>query len=314
MARAVAVAVARSIAVLFAVSVAVFWATELLPSDAAQTRAGGGATAGQLAGLRGRLGLDRPAWERYATWLGRLGRGDAGTSLVTGRPVGDVIAERLPATLALAGCGLAVALPLMLLLAWLAGAAPPRLRGLFSALVIGLAAVPQVVFAAGLVALLAGALAWLPPVSLLSAGESPFERPELLILPTLSLAVPAAAFGAGLLGGAVADTVRRPHVTDAAARGLPPWLVAVRHVTPFLLAPAARVVAMVMGGLLAATALVETMFGYVGMGELLISAVATRDAPVVQAVGMLTAAVVLAGLLAADALAALTDPDRRSRA
>ncbi|WP_433323789.1 ABC transporter permease [Spirillospora sp. CA-294931] len=289
--------VARAAVVLLLVSVAVFGATELLPSDAADARTGGSATAVGEAELRDRLGLDRPAWRRYTGWLAGLARGDAGASLVTDRPVGRMVAERLPATLTLAGCALAVTAPLMLLLAWAAGTSP-RL----AALVTGLAAVPQVVLAAGLAAIFSGALAWLPPVSLLPAGGSPLEDPEILVLPTLALAVPSAAFGAGLLGGAVADVVRRPHATSAVARGLPPHVVAVRHVLPFLVAPAVRVLAIVTGGLLAAAAVVETLFGYSGLGELLVSSVGTRDVPVVQAVAMLGAAAVLAGLLLADLL------------
>ncbi|GAA4071834.1 ABC transporter permease [Actinomadura miaoliensis] len=297
---------ARTVVVLFLVSVAVFGATELLPSDAALTRSGGTADAE----LRARLGLDRPAWQRYATWLAGMARGDAGHSLLTDRPVGQMVAERLPATLTLAGCALAVAVPLMFALAWAVGYAPPHRRGTLTTMVTALAAVPQAVFAAGLAAVFAGVLAWLPPVSLVPAGGSPLERPQILVLPALALAVPSAAFGAGLLGGAVADIVRRPHVTSAVARGVPRARVAARHVLPYLIAPAVRVLAVVTGGLLAATTVVETLFGYSGLGELLVGAIGNRDVPVVQAVAMPAAAVVLAGLLAADVLAALTDPRR----
>jgi peptide/nickel transport system permease protein len=302
------VSAARAAGLLLLVSVAVFGATELLPSDAAQTRSGGTATAE----LRARLGLDRPVWQRYASWLAGLARGDAGDSLLTDRPVAQMFAERLPATLTLAGCALAVAVPLMVALAWVVGTASARRRGPLTTVVTTLAAVPQVVFAAGLVVLFAGVLAWLPPVSLVPADGSPLGHPEILVLPALALAVPAAAFGAGLLGGAVADTVRRPHVTSAVARGVPRTRVAVRHVLPYLLAPAVRVLAVVAGGLLAATAVVEMLFGYSGLGELLVSSIGNRDVPVVQAVAMLAAATVLAGLLAADVLAVLTDPRRET--
>jgi peptide/nickel transport system permease protein len=301
--------VLRPVAVLFLVSVAVFGATELLPSDAAQARSGGRASAAQEAELRAELGLDRPAWQRYASWAGGLLRGDAGRSLVTERPVSTIVAERLPATLALAGCALAVTVPLLLSLAWLAGTAAhrnSRAAAPIGGLITGLAAIPQIVFAAALAVLFAGLLRWLPPVSLLPAAGSPLDTPEILVLPALALAVPAAAYGAALLGGGVADTLRRPHVTAAVVRGVPRMRVAVRHVLPHLVAPAARVLALVTGGLLASTAVVETIFGYGGLGELLVGSVGTRDVPVVQAVAMLAAVVVLGGLLLADALAAYT--------
>ncbi|WP_235854314.1 ABC transporter permease [Nonomuraea aridisoli] len=310
MTRVVGMALVRALVLLVAVSVLVFCATELLPSDAAQSRTGGRAGAEQLERLRAELGLDVPAWQRHLSWLAGLCRGEAGTSLVTDRPVVQIVAERLPATLTLAGCALAVAVPLTLLLAWLVGTAAPRWRGPLSTVVTGVAAVPQVVFATGLIVVFAVVLGWLPPVSLLPAAGAPLFDLELLTLPALSLAVPAAAFGAGLLGGAVADTVRRPHVRDAVARGLPRHRVALRHVAPFLLAPAVRVLALTASALVAATAVIEMMFGYAGLGELLVSSIGTRDTPVVQAVAMLAAVVVLAGSAVADVLGAWTDPER----
>jgi peptide/nickel transport system permease protein len=313
MARAMAVAVLRGLGLLVAVSALVFGATELLPSDAAENRTGGRATAEQLARVREELGLHEPAWRRYLSWLAGLCRGDAGVSLVTDRPVAEMVAERLPATLTLTGWALAVTVPLTLGLAWLVGTAPPWRRGPLAALTTGTAAVPQVVFAAGLVVVFSAVLGWLPPVSLLPAEGSPLAAPELLVLPSLALALPAAAFGAGLLGGAVADTVRRPHVRDAVARGLSRRRVAAVHVAPFLLAPAVRVLALTAGGLLAATAVVEMMFGYTGLGELLVSSIGTRDTPVVQAVAMLAAATVLTGSAAADALGVLADSHRGER-
>ncbi|GAA3983162.1 ABC transporter permease [Thermobifida alba] len=308
-ARAAALAAARTGLLLAAASIAVFAATDVLPGDAAWTRAAPGATEEQVAELRAQLGLDRPAWRRYADWVGGLLTGDAGTSLVNGRPVADAVAQRAAATAALVAGALAVAAPLMLALGWWAGAAR-RVRAAATAVLTGAAAVPTAVAASGLAALLSGTLGLLPAVSLLAPGASPLDSPELLVLPVLSVALPTALFGAGLLSGAVADALRRPHVADARRRGRPAWAVACVDVLPFVLAPFVRVVAVSAGGLVAATTVVETLFGYPGLGSLLVSAVATRDVPVVQAVAMLAALVVLAGLLAADLVAAAVDPRR----
>lgn len=311
--RGVAAAVLRASAVLFAVSVVVFAATDLLPVDAAEARAGGAATEEQLAELRADAGLDAPPHRRYLDWTAALLGGDPGTSLISDRPVAALIGARLPATLTLAGSALLVALPLTLALAWAAGAAPPRVRRWSAGAVTAVAAIPQVAFAAGLVAVFSAALGWLPPVSLVGAAGAPIDTPEILVLPVLALAVPAAAYGGGLLGGAVADALRAPHVGDALLRGVAPWRVAAHHVLPFLLAPALRVLATMAGALLVATAVVETMFGYQGLGELLAGAIAKRDLPVVQAIAMLSAAVVVGGLALADAAAALTDPRAKER-
>ncbi|MFD3685088.1 ABC transporter permease [Nocardiopsis sp. NPDC058631] len=297
---------ARTLFLLLAVSVMVFAATELLPGDAAQLRAVPGAEQAELDRLREELGLDAPAWLRYATWATALATGDLGTSLVNGRPVADALLQRLPATLTLVGGALLVAAPAMLALGWWAGAA--RGGGAPTAVLTGGAALPSAVVASGLAALLSGALDLVPPVSLLPPGRPPTSSPELLVLPVLSLALPTALFGAGLLSGAVADALRRPHVADSRRRGNPAWRIAAVDVLPFLLAPLTRVLAVSAGGLVAAATVVETLFGYPGLGSLLVASLASRDLPVVQATAVLAAAIVLAGLLLADTVAAVVEP------
>ena len=301
-------ALARAALLLVGVSVLVFAGTEALPGDAVEARTAGRATAAQLAEMRAATGLDAAAWRRYLEWAGGLLRGDMGVSLISGRPVADVIGQRLPATVTLAAAALLVAVPLMFALAWPAddGSVAGRLVG---SVVTATAAVPQVVVAAALTAVFAGALAWLPPVSLLPVDGRP-PGVSVLALPTPSLALPAAAYGAMLLRGLVSDIMARPYVRDARLRGLPRWRIVAVHAGPFLIAPAVRILAVVAGGLIAATAVVEVMFGYAGLGELLVGAVANRDVPVVQAGAMLAAVAVVLGLLAADLVAARTDPRR----
>lgn len=283
--------VGRSALVLAAVVVVVFLATTALPGDPAQARTGG---RGDTAALRAELGLDRPLWTQLGEWVAGLVRGDLGISLVSGRPVAEVVGDRLPATLALVAAAALVAVPLLLLGGWAAGRAPRRA----GPLVVAVAAVPQVVVATGLVAVFAGLLGWLPPVSLVPVAGSVWGAP--LVLPALSLAVPAAAYGAGLLGGAVADALARPHVRAARVRGLPEPLVLTRHVLPGLAAPLVRVLGIVAAAMLAGSALVETVFGYAGLGELLVGAVASGDVPVVAAIAVLSSAVVVVTATVAD--------------
>nr|WP_237330984.1 ABC transporter permease [Streptomyces sp. BA2] len=204
----------------------------------------------------------------------------------------------MPATAVLAA--LALALTALLTAAALTVAFLRGGRG--GAAATGVAAIPQSVHAAVLGTVFAGILGWLPAVSLLPPGGSPFDAPEALVLPALTLALPSAAYATALLRGTLLDTLRRPHVDDARMRGLPPGLVLIRHVLPFLLVPAARVTALVAGGLMAGTALVETVFGYPGTGSLLVSAVAVRDVPVVQAAALPPIVVLLLCMLVADRL------------
>ncbi|MFB7738441.1 ABC transporter permease [Streptomyces sp. NPDC056112] len=294
--------VGRAGALAVAVTAVVFTATELLPGDAGELRTAGRASAEDIAAQRDLLGLDRPAVVRYIDWLYGVIRGDLGHSLAGGRPVAALFAERLPATAVL----VAVALAGTVLLTATALTVTYLRGGRGGSAATGLAAVPQPVYAAVLGAVLAGLLGWLPPVSLLAPGASPLADPRLLALPALTLALPSAAFATVLLRGAMGDTLRRPHVADARLRGLPAPLVLYRHVLPFLYAPALQVTALLAGGLMAGTALAETVFGYPGTGQLLVSAVAVRDVPVIQAAALLPAAVLLLGMLLADLAARRT--------
>ncbi|MFB4275420.1 ABC transporter permease [Nonomuraea sp. MTCD27] len=303
-------ALARSVLLMAAASAVIFLCTAALPGDAADLVSGGRATPDELARLRAEQGLDRPLHVRYLGWLSGVLTGDPGVSLITGRPIGELVAERAGVTLTLTVAALAVSVPLTAALAWTAVRGPRWLRPAANALIVAGAALPQAVVAAALVAWLSAAWGLFPPVSMLPAGEPPWSRPDLLVLPVLTLALPIAAYGAALLRGAIADVVARPYVRDAELRGLSPAAIALRYVLPMIAAPATRLFAVTLGGLVAGAAVAETLFGLAGLGELLVTAVSTRDVPVVQSVALLAAAVVVAGLLAADAVA----PRRRAKA
>ncbi|MHA6628695.1 ABC transporter permease [Pseudonocardia sichuanensis] len=298
----------RAAAALVVACALVAAAVELLPGDAAEVRAGPYATPAAVEQVRAEQGLDRPAVIRWLEWAGAAVRGDLGTSALSDRPVLDMLAQRWPATAALAGLSLLVAVPLTAL----AVAAALRRRRGGDALLTAAVAVPQVVVAGALTAVLAGLAGWLPPVSLLAPGTPVLAQPRLLVLPVLSLALPTAAFAAVLLRGAAADAVDAPHVRDARLRGLSPWVVTLRYVAGALAAPAVGVFAVVGGALIAGTALVESVFGVAGLGELLVTAVATRDMVVVQAVAAIAATAVLAGLTVAEVVADLTTGPGRS--
>lgn len=313
LARAGGVVLARATATAVVVSAAVFAAVSALPSDAADTRTGGRASAEALAQLRETLGLDAPLWQRWGRWTTTILNGDWGRSLVTDRPVADLVAPRLQATAVLTAVAVALAVPLMLALALGVGTTRPSSARRWAAFATAGAALPQTVVVAVLVVVLSGLLGWLPPLSLLPPGGSPADRPDLLVLPALALALPAAAWAGGLLGGAVADSWSAPHVRDAVARGVTGWRLRTRHVLPFVLSPAIRAVAVVTAGTATSAAVVETMLGYQGLGELLVTAVAGRDTPVVAAVGLIGALVVVAGTALADMAAAAVEVRRDHR-
>jgi peptide/nickel transport system permease protein len=298
-------AAVRCAAVLLAVCVAVFAVTSLLPGDAATAAAGAQADPRRLAELRAQAGLDRPAWQRLADWFGGAVRGDLGHSLVDGGAVAPLLGSRLTASLLIALPSWLLAVVLGTAAAILVARAPASRAGragaTFAAAVV---AIPDTALVALLVLLLAVTLGWLPAVSLVPAGGWGLDRPEILVLPVLALTLPAAAWTARMLLGPATDVYRRRFVQDALLRGVSPARCAIRHVLPHLVAPLAQAAAVLAGALLAGTAVVESVLGYPGLGQLLAASVAARDTPVVQGIALLVAAVILAAMTGADAVAA----------
>jgi peptide/nickel transport system permease protein len=293
------VATLRRAALTLAVVVTgVFLLTALLPQDAAQVLAGRQADPARVAALRAELGLDRPLWERFGSWLTGLARGDLGRSYVDGRPVGPVLAERLGASALVVVPAWALAVVLGVLVALLLAR-----RAAGSAVVAAFSALPEVVLVSGLVLVFATGLGWLPAVSLLPVGGSAWDAPEVLVLPIVALVLPSAAWLARSIRGPAADVLGRSFVVDAHLRGVSPARVAVRHVLPHLAGPVAQGAAILAGALLAGTTVVESLLAYPGLGQLLATAVASRDVPVVQGVALVDAVVVLVAVLVADGVA-----------
>ncbi|WP_461062670.1 ABC transporter permease [Streptomyces pseudoechinosporeus] len=304
--------VAGAVLVLLAVSVLVFAATEAAPGDAATARLGPQASAGAVDALRAELGLDRPAPVRYLDWLGHVVRGDFGASYANGRPVAELVADRFGNSLVLGLAATAVLVPLAIGLGLWAGLRAGR-RGdrIVSGGALGLAAVPEFVTGAVLMAVFAAGLGWLPAVSLLGAGQSPLDEPAVLVLPVLTLVSVCLAQNLRLVRTGVAEAARSPAVEAARLNGVPERRVALRYVLPAGVGPAipmfARSITYLLGGALVA----ESLFGYPGLAALLVDATAARDAPVVQAVALLGAAVAVAANLAADLAVPLLEPVQR---
>lgn len=193
---------------LVVLSAALFAATAVLPGDAVSAVAGMDASAAQRAEVRAELGLDRPAAERYADWVAGAVRGDLGRGFVGERPVTDVLATRLPNSLLLAGLTLAVTAPLAALLGLWTGLRGGGADRFVSTAAQVLAAVPEFVIAALLVAVLSVWLELLPRVSVIPLGGTPLDVPQALILPVLTLSAVGFAVATRLLRVSVADAVR----------------------------------------------------------------------------------------------------------
>lgn len=293
------------------VSAGIFWLLELAPGDAATQALGPRATVESLAALRGEYGLDRPAAERYLSWLGGLVQGDAGESVVSGRAVSEVLSGPLSRTLALGACaGVGV------LLVGVAGgiAAGVRAggrgdRAVSTGAVAGLST-PEFVVGTVLIIVFALGLGWLPAVSLLPTSGSVWDRPAVLVLPAVTIVVVAGSFVLRLVRAIVAGHTKAPHVEAARLDGVGPIAVLGRHLLPGVLGPVAGAVAVVVPYLLGGTVVAETMFAYPGLGQTLVTAVRARDQVLLQGVAMVLATATATAYVLADIIARATDPHR----
>ena len=305
--------IATGFVLVFLVSVLIFAGTEVLPGDAAQAILGRTATPASVAALRRELHLERPATTRYFDWISGVVQGNLGTSLSADVPVRDLIGSRITNSLILAGLALLLMIPLSLLLGVLAGT---RAGGLtdhtISSVSLALIAVPEFVTATILILLLAIWAKLLPPVSLVNG--SPLSTPSILVLPVAALLLASLAQTIRMVRAGVIEALRADYIEMARLNGIEERRVVTRHALRNALAPSIQVLALNAQWLVGGVVIVETVFDYPGIGQLLVQAVAVRDIPLVEALSVLIAAVYIALNILADFLVVLLVPKLRTAA
>lgn len=304
---------AAGVVLLLVVSILVFAATNVLPGDAASAVLGRQATPESLAALREELGLNRSLVEQYLDWIGGVFTGDLGQSLAAQRPVTDVIGDRVLNSLALALLTMVVLVPLSLLLGVLAGIRAGRPADhVISSVSLGIIAVPE--FVIGSVLVLVFAVSWklLPAVSLLPPDTSPFADLTLLVLPAATLVLGGLAYMVRIVRAGVAESMRSDYVEMARLNGTPERRVVVKHAFRNSLAPTVQALALTLQWLVGGVLIVETLFSYPGMGKTLVDAIFQRDLPVVQALGLLIAALYIVINIIADLVVVLLVPRLRT--
>jgi peptide/nickel transport system permease protein len=305
---------ASSLLTLLLVSVTIFVIAQLLPGDAAQEALGQSATAEQVAALRHEMGLDRPAYVRYASWLTGMVSGDPGQSMVANMPVAEVIAERLPNSLLLAALSALVAVPVALAIG--VGSAMNRGGRIDRALnivTLSMVAVPEFLVATVAVLIFSVKLRWLPSIALVSDDMAWGEYLRGVAMPMLTLSVVVIAQMARMTRAAVIDQMDRPYVEMAVLKGVAPVQVVLRHIMPNAIAPIVNAMALSLSYLLGGAVIVETIFNYPGLASLMVNAVTSRDMPLLQACAMIFCAAYLLLMLIADVTAILANPKLRAQ-
>ncbi|WP_406691485.1 ABC transporter permease [Saccharopolyspora sp. ID03-671] len=288
------------------VAVGVFALTEALPGDAAVTIAGDNPDPAIIAGLREELGLDRPAWERFAEWLATAVQGDFGTSLVGPRAVAEVIGSAIGPSLLLAGLALALLVPLSTGMGMLAANREGgRVDRAITSTTLGLYAAPEFAMAILLVTVFAVQLGWFPPTAI---GSSLVANPALLVLPVLVLLLRPICSLSRLIRAGVIEAQRSPYVQHVRRLGLSPVRIRFFHVLPNAAAPAVQQLARTADWLLGGVIVVEAIFVVPGLGTALLDAVSARDLPVVQGLALVFACTTVLVNLGADITARVLSP------
>jgi peptide/nickel transport system permease protein len=300
------------LASLWVISVLVFAITELLPGDKAIAILGQEATPEMRQALEEKLGLDKPAHERYFHWLGATLRGDFGLSFATQAPIADIVETRMANSLRLAVLTALLAVPLSLALGLLCAAFPgslfDRSINVLSLLVVSL---PEFVVGLLLVLLLAVKLKLLPAVAANLDASSTSALLRGLTLPVLTLLAAVQAQMIRMARAAVLDVMQRPYIEMARLKGASTSRIILRHALPNALGPIINVVALNLGYLVSGVVVVEVVFSYPGLGMLMVQSVSTRDMPVIQVTALIFCTTYVLLTLATDIIALLANPRLR---
>lgn len=299
---------ALGVLTLFVISLIIFGALQLLPGDPAQSMLGQGATPETVAALRTQLGLDEPAHVRYLNWIGGVFRGDLGTSLASRRPIAELIGTRLGNTLFLAVYAAVIAVPLSLVLGVLAA----LYRNSLFDKAVNIATLSSISFPEFFVAYIL--IYWLaqagyfPSIASITPGMGLGEKLYRTFLPALTLTLVVTAHMMRMTRAAIINLLASPYIEMARLKGVTPRRVIVRHALPNALAPIINVVALNLAYLVTGVVVVEVVFVYPGLGQLMVDSVAKRDVPVVQACALIFAAAYVLLNLTADVLSTLSNP------
>jgi peptide/nickel transport system permease protein len=310
--RLVARRLALGLVTVWAASVVIFVATEILPGDVAQAILGQSATEQAVTNIREQLGLDRPAIVRYGEWLGNFLQGDLGVSLANRRPIADVLGGRLLNTLFLAGVAACIAVPLAIVLGLLA--ALYRETWFDKAVSTGtLAAISMPEFLIGyfLIYLLAVQLPIFPSIARIHSGMDLFDKLYAVALPAIALTAVVTAHMMRMTRAAVINVLSSPFIEMATLKGVPRRAIIVEHALPNALSPIINVVVLNLAYLVVGVIVVEVVFVYPGIGQLMVDGVSKRDVPLVQACGLIFAITYVGLNLTADVLAIITNPRMR---
>ncbi|MGB7319229.1 MAG: ABC transporter permease [Planktotalea sp.] len=303
---------ALGLLLLLAASALIFVGTQILPGDVAQSILGQSATPEALANLRKELGLNEPALSRYFSWLGGALTGDLGTALTNGQDIATSMGKRLGNTLFLAFWAAVISVPLAIFLGLLAVRYKDRWPDkLISAVTLTSISIPEFLIGYVLMYFVGVKLGWAPSVAMINDSMSLGQKLYAIALPVTVLTLVVLAHMMRMTRAAILNVMQSAYIETAELKGLSSFQVIARHAFPNAIAPIVNVVMLNLAYLVVGVVVVEVVFVYPGMGQYLVDHVSKRDVPVVQACGLVFAAVYILLNMVADIVSILANPRLR---
>ncbi len=291
------------------VSVLVFLLVRLIPGNPAYVLLGPNASQAQVDSVTRSLALDQPLWAQYGVWVGHILHGNFGSSYINDFPVTGLILQKLPATIELAVAAILisvlVAFPLGIAAGLYNGRWIDALASWYNALAMGIP-----VFWLGILLVLVFSfwLHWAPPSGYVALDADPAQGLRFLALPATTLGVSLSGIFIRFIKSSIVEVLEQDYVRTARAKGLRARAIIGGHVLKNALVPVVTIVGLQFGGILGGVVLVETVFGWPGIGSLLVTSILTRDYSVVQAVILLTVVTYMVVNLATDIVYAYLNP------
>ena len=303
---------AFAVLTLFIISVLISVGVELLPGDLARSLLGQMATPETLAALRKELGLDQPYHIRYLAWLGDVLRWDLGRSLANNILVTELIGVRLENTLFLAAVAAVIAVPVSVILGLVAALYRESFFDKFvSMTTLTTISFPEFLVAYILMVVFSVQFPFFPSMANVTQDMVFWDRLHAVALPVMTLVLVVVAHMMRLTRAAIINVLSRPYIEMAELKGMSSAWIIVWHALPNSLAPIINVIVINIAYLVVGVVVVEVVFVYPGLGQLLVDSVSNRDLPVVQASGLIFAATFIFLNLTADILSILANPRLR---
>ncbi|MCK9288321.1 MAG: ABC transporter permease [Sphaerochaetaceae bacterium] len=295
---------------LVVMSFIIFLLVEIMPGDVAQMILGQSATEESLRDLRESMGLNDSVIRRYVTWVGNVIRGDLGTSAyMRNVPINDLLWRRVGHSLILALAAFIIFVPLSIVLGVIAGVKEKKWAdSLISFFGLATMALPEFVSGVLLIIIFSVQLNILPIVSIIPIGETLMQNLEILVMPALSITFVMFGYVSRMQRSSMIQVMNSDYVRAATLKGLPKNYIIFRHALKNALLPTITIIGMNMGWLFGGLVVVETLFGFPGMGSLLMTAIKTRDVPLIEACVLLITIIYALSTMLTDILYSLLNP------